>query len=215
MDIISAILGALLVGAGSYFGFFLTDRFDILKKGEGKWYLNKRYLIPILLSMAVWIAATLLHIRTMPLVISDALLLVFMTVLAVVDKAELRVPNSILKIMLILWVAVIAIYIILEVQNGLLLFMESLAGAIFAGIIFLLCYIITHKQIGGGDVKLSFLMGLYLTGGRVMGAIFYGIGCCCVFSIVQLCRKKLGMHDGIPLIPFLYIGVLITFLIIG
>lgn len=59
-----------------------------------------------------------------------------------------------------------------------------------------------------------FVMGLYLTGQRIMGAIFYGILLCCIYSIVQLCRKKMGFKDGVPLTPFLYAGTFITLLIV-
>lgn len=91
----------------------------------------------------------------------------------------------------------------------------SAAGSLFAGIAFLLCYIISRRQLGGGDVKLAFLLGLYLGGGRIFGAIIYGILCCFVYSVVQLCRRRLGLRDGVPLVPFLYLGTLIIFIISG
>ena len=58
-----------------------------------------------------------------------------------------------------------------------------------------------------------FVMGLYLTGQRIIGAIFYGALLCCVYSLIQMGRKKLGLKDGVPIVPFLYLGTLITLLI--
>ena len=97
---------------------------------------------------------------------------------------------------------------------GIALFAKSLMGGIVGGLTFLLCYLLSAKKVGAGDVKLSFVMGLYLTGDRIIGAIFYGTLVCCVYSIVMLIRKKIGLKDGVPMVPFLYIGVLITLFII-
>ena len=68
--------------------------------------------------------------------------------------------------------------------------------------------------MGAGDVKLVFVMDLYLTGQRILGAVFYGSLLCCAWSLLQLARKKLGLKDGVPLVPFLYLGTLITLFIL-
>ena len=70
-----------------------------------------------------------------------------------------------------------------------------------------------QRTDGGGDVKLAFVMGLYLTGERIMGALFYGTVLCCIYSIVQLIRKKLTLKNGVPMTPFLFLGTFITLLI--
>ena len=67
--------------------------------------------------------------------------------------------------------------------------------------------------MGAGDVKLVFVLGLYMTGERIMGAIFYGVLLCCIYSIIMLCRKKIGLKDGVPMAPFLYMGMCINLLI--
>ena len=58
-------------------------------------------------------------------------------------------------------------------------------------------------------------MGLYLTNARVMGAITYGVLACCVYTVVLLIIKKITLKDGIPLVPFLYLGVLLVMLVVG
>ena len=67
--------------------------------------------------------------------------------------------------------------------------------------------------MGAGDVKLSLLMGLYLSVEYVVGAIVYGCLVGAVYSIVQLLRKKLSRKDMIPFVPFLYAGLIIRYLI--
>ena len=172
-------------------------------------------IVLTILTCAVWIASSFLHGYELWRLIFNLCLSVFMTVLAAIDLEYKRVPNRVLLVMLAVYVFAAGIYIVTDIANGLAFVFASAAGSLFAGISFLLCYIISRRQLGGGDVKLAFLLGLYLGGGRIFGAIIYGILCCFVYSIVQLCRRRLGLRDGVPLVPFLYLGVLITFLITG
>ena len=172
-------------------------------------------IVLTILTCAVWIASSFLHGYELWRLIFNLCLSVFMTVLAAIDLEYKRVPNRVLLVMLAVYVFAAGIYIVTDIANGLAFVFVSAAGSLFAGISFLLCYIISRRQLGGGDVKLAFLLGLYLGGGRIFGAIIYGILCCFVYSIVQLCRRRLGLRDGVPLVPFLYLGVLITFLITG
>ncbi len=145
----------------------------------------------------------------------DMLLSGGMCLLALIDYRLKTVPNRILLVLLGLWAAFVSAAVIYDPETGLARLFVSLAGAIIAGTVFLLCYLISGRQLGGGDVKLSFIMGLYLSGSRIMGAITYGVLLCCAFSVIQLLRKKVSAKDGIPLVPFLYLGTMITMVIIG
>ena len=117
--------------------------------------------------------------------------------------------------MLLLWSGIIGISIIANTENGLGILFGSLLGALTGGLIFLLCYVLSRGQMGAGDVKLAFVMGLYLTGDKIIGAIFYGVILCMIYSVIQLIRKRIGLKDGVPLAPFLYIGTLITYIIMA
>ena len=172
-------------------------------------------IVMTILTCAVWILSSFLHGYELWRLIFNLCLSVFLTILAAVDLEYKRVPNRVLLVMLVVYALVAGIYIITDISNGLASIFVSAAGSLFAGVSFLLCYIISRRQLGGGDVKLAFLLGLYLGGGRIFGAIIYGILCCFVYSVVQLCRRRLGLRDGVPLVPFLYLGTLIIFIISG
>ena len=73
--------------------------------------------------------------------------------------------------------------------------------------------LLSKGQLGAGDVKLVFVMGLYLPGERIIGAVFYGTLICCVYSVLLLIRKKITRKDGVPMTPFLYLGTIITYII--
>lgn len=140
-------------------------------------------------------------------------LILGMAALAVADWKKQVIPNFFLLFLLLLWTGAVGIYMIKDTAEGLSLFFRSAAGCLTGGAIFLLCYLISGRKLGAGDVKLAFVMGLYLTGQRIIGAFFYGLLLCCIYSMVQMCRKKLGLKDGVPMVPFLYLGVLITLFI--
>lgn len=217
MRILSAILVAILVTTGYYLLVHI-----IAKKYEIDFRKKKNIIVD---KIVIWFGIFTLigsgvigYFRLPHMVIPHAILTVVlicsMSVLAIVDKYKQIVPNKILLIMLGIWVAVVGIYILLNIMGGIALFAKSLMGGIVGGLTFLLCYLLSAKKVGAGDVKLSFVMGLYLTGDRIIGAIFYGTLFCCIYSIVMLIRKKIGLKDGVPMVPFLYIGVLITLFII-
>lgn len=143
------------------------------------------------------------------------ILLCAMSVFALADAEEHFISNRLLLALLMIWAGIAGVTIILTTQYGLALMFQSLVGAIAGGLIFLLCYFLSKGQLGAGDVKLVFVMGLYLTGDRIIGAVFYGVIACCVYSVIQLIRKKIGVKDGVPLAPFLYLGQLITYFIMA
>ena len=217
MRIVSAVLAALVAAAGYYIAIPVMDRKYQMGLNCKRWRISSPGVLAvggITFLAAGGIGYLNLQEDSPALRILAMLLIWAMSVLAVLDYKKQIVPNRFLLLMLLLWTAVTGIYIILDTGNGLILFFRALAGAVTGGLVFMLCYLLSGRQIGAGDVKLVFVMGLYLTGQRIIGAIFYGALLCCVYSLIQMGRKKLGLKDGVPIVPFLYLGTLITLLII-
>ncbi len=176
-------------------------------------YRSWKVLSVLGVSAGVYLAATLLHSGTGIMTqIGNAVLLVFMTLLTFTDWLHTRIPNRILSVMGILWMVLASVSVIASPAAGIAMVGSGLGGALISGVSFLLCYLLSRGKLGGGDVKLSFLLGLYLGGGRIMGALITGMLICFVYSLLGLLRRKLSVSDGVPLVPFLYIGVLITLL---
>ena len=86
-------------------------------------------------------------------------------------------------------------------------------GVVFCALCFGIGYLLSKRTMGAGDVKLSLLMGLYLTGEYVVGAIVYGCLVGAIYSLIQLARKKVTRKDAIPFVPFLYAGLIIRYFI--
>ena len=216
MRIVSAVLAALVAAAGYYIAIPVMDRKYQMGLNCKGWRISSLGVLAvggITVLAAGGIGYLNLQGDSPALRILAMLLIWAMSVLAVLDYKKQIVPNRFLLLMLLLWTAVTGSYIIVDTGNGLVLFFRALAGAVTGGLVFLLCYLLSGRKIGAGDVKLVFVMGLYLTGQRIIGAIFYGALLCCVYSLIQMGRKKLGLKDGVPIVPFLYLGTLITLLI--
>lgn len=179
------------------------------------WYRDIRILQTMGLSAVVWLVSGLLG-RTAEspvILVTDAVLVSGLTVLTWIDLRRKLVPNKFLLVMLLIWGTLIGGCVIFRMAQGMEMLFRGIAGAVMSGGILFLTYLLTRKQVGGGDVKLSALMGLYLTGQRIIGAIFYGALLSSLFALIMLCLKKIKWNDGIPMVPFLYIGTLIVLLI--
>lgn len=136
--------------------------------------------------------------------------LLFMLTLAVIDAKLYIIPNSIL----IMWLVFRLIFIALEVLVTFTIYpvISSFLGAFIVFMLFLAVYYITKRSLGGGDVKLSFVLGLSLTTYFVFTAVFYALLLSAVFSIIALATKKLTRKDALPLGPFLFLGTVAAYL---
>ncbi len=139
-------------------------------------------------------------------------MLSMLAVLTVTDCLKRKIPNSFLFFFLIFWVLVTSIHMILDAGSGRDLLFSSLKGTIVGGGIFFLCYMISRRCLGAGDVKLVLVLGLYLTEKKIMGTIFCSMVLCCIYFFIQMARKKLVRKDSLPMVPFLFAGTLITLL---
>ncbi|MCM1044736.1 MAG: A24 family peptidase [Candidatus Gastranaerophilales bacterium] len=141
------------------------------------------------------------------------IMLVAMTFFCMTDYWERVVPNRILLLLLCLFVIILGLQGIRD-GNVLLKNLPAIVlGFIFCAISFGIGYLVSHGNMGAGDVKLVLVMGLYLTGEYVVGAVFYGCVIGALYSVIQLARRKLSRKDAIPFVPFLFAGVILRYLI--
>ncbi len=136
----------------------------------------------------------------------------FMGILAVTDGKKKVIPNAVVLAALGVFVVIITTGILTDSEEGIRQLGISLAGGIFAGLAFLICYVISRKAIGGGDIKMATVLGLYVGAQYILMDLFAGIVCCAIYSIVMIIRKKMTVKDGVALAPFLYLGTLLVLL---
>ena len=206
---------AVLTAAIYYMTVLLLDqKLELSLPRRGQWVFSPLVLLTGLAIPVFWCAAGWSGMESLS-VPEEILLLILlwgMAVLTITDRARKLIPNRFLLLLLLLWTVVVCLTIILDINTGMEIALRSVAGALISGAVFFLCYFLSRKQLGAGDVKLSFVMGLYLGGERILAALLYGVLLCCAVSLVLLLLKKITTKDGVPLAPFLYIGVLLVLL---
>lgn len=210
MVIVNSVFNAFLVLVINYGILVCTE-----KQRNIRFQRKKIMYLEIMTAVAVIVVGVLSPITMVTEAMLRYCFLGTLSAIAVTDWEKHFISNKLLLVMLLLWSGIIGISIIANTENGLGILFSSLLGALTGGLIFLLCYVLSRGQMGAGDVKLAFVMGLYLTGDKIIGAIFYGVILCMIYSVIQLIRKRIGLKDGVPLAPFLYIGTLITYIIMA
>ena len=215
MQWIYSVFTAALVTGACYGMLYRSDSvYQLELRKKGNWITDKAVFGIVGLTFIGTLAVGKLRLLLlgMPSALLLAVLLWGMAVLAVIDGKRKLIPNRFLLGLLMVWATVTGCLLIIHTESGLRLLFSSLAGALIGGAVFLLCYILSRGQMGAGDVKLACIMGLYLTGDRILGAVFYGTLLCGIYSLVQLFRKKLTLKNGVPMTPFLYMGTLLILL---
>ena len=87
-----------------------------------------------------------------------------------------------------------------------------LAAIAFGGGFYLLAAVSKGRWMGGGDIKLAFVMGLLLGLQRTALAMFIAFVTAALVGAVLIAIKRKGRRDSIPFGPFLITGTIITYL---
>lgn len=119
---------------------------------------------------------------------------------------ELRIiPNRLLAFMG-------AAVITLHGLTGPHLLLSALGGAISCGMLLLLPALLYPGGMGGGDVKLAAVIGLYLGWPAALLAVLLGIGLAVVAGWGWILATGRGLKTAIPFGPFLSAGAMIALL---
>lgn len=132
--------------------------------------------------------------------IMSSLIVIFFT-----DLKYGIIPNSVL----ILSVIVSVLYLFFIHSS---LFITHVFSAIGAFLFFLLIFLVTRgRGIGFGDVKLSFLLGLFLGFPKIVVALYLAfLTGALISAILVLWGKKRFFGGTVPFGPFLVLGTLIS-----
>lgn len=132
-------------------------------------------------------------------------------VLAVYDLKWYLLPDKILLPLIIPAILLICLSFIdsgsYKVVTGPLI-----AAVLFGGFFYLLAAVSGGKWMGGGDIKLSFLMGLILGIQKTSVAMLIAFNAAAVVGLYLLATKKLKRDHQIPFGPFLIAGTIVSYL---
>lgn len=139
-------------------------------------------------------------------------LLTGLIALAVYDTRWMILPNKIIFPMFTIVAGSILIQSILSSDYHLLI--TAATGAVVGGGIFYILFQISGGQwIGGGDVKLGFLLGA-ITGGPALAFLMLFLASLLgsIFSVPIILKKRLGSKAKIAFGPFLILSTVIVVL---
>ena len=210
MIILSSILAALSVVFLIQVALKVLQKdYDLELKSRKGIIVSRSVVIVSVFSVLIIVLLGNLRCSSYGLVrmILQVLLLWGMAVLTVTDYKKQVVPNRFLLILLAIWVLVAVTGMIVNFSTGLFWVAQSMLGAVVGAVIFGVCYILSKKQLGAGDIKLAVVIGLYMLPDCSICAYLIGSVLCCLYSILQIFRKKLGWRDSVPMVPFLTLGV--------
>lgn len=132
--------------------------------------------------------------------------------LMVYDFRWMRLPNKI--VYPLLWLAVSQVIIISAIRGDISGLLVAAFGSVaLGGLFYCLFQISAGKWIGGGDVKLGFVLGL-LAGGFLESMLILFIASIIgtLGSLPMLTKGKKGLKKRIPFGPMLILGCLIVYL---
>lgn len=139
--------------------------------------------------------------------------LVGLITLFVYDIRWMILPNTIVYSLIALALFQRSFELIFIADNPALVFKEVALGALVGGGLFYLLYIVSKgRWIGGGDVKLGFLIGILLGPKLALIALLIAFYSAAIFILPLMALKKLSRKSKVPFGPFLIFGLIITML---
>jgi leader peptidase (prepilin peptidase)/N-methyltransferase len=132
----------------------------------------------------------------------------FIFLLGVIDLKHRRIPNLYVDAALIFRSIFIIVQGFTEKNLGELVCC-SFVGFAVGGLVSGFAYVVSHKGIGAGDVKMFAVIGYFAGGIAAVDILTYSTLFCCICGIVLLVTKKCGKKDSIPMAPFAYAGTML------
>lgn len=130
-------------------------------------------------------------------------------VIFVYDIKHYLIPDKILY-------SAIGLVLLYTIVGSWELGVENLISALVAGLaasaFFLAIYLLSKgKAMGFGDVKLTFLLGLFLGWPSILVALFFAFCIGAAVGLLLITLKKKGLKSEVPFAPFLIMGTAIAF----
>jgi len=124
------------------------------------------------------------------------------------------IPNEVLIAALICRVLTLGAFLTFNPNSLLGELIGSLLGAFaVAGILFIGGRF--NNGIGAGDVKLFFIVGLFMGLDGSFRVLFYTVLSSFIYAVFALITKKLTLKDSLPMAPFAVVGFFITIILGG
>src|SRR5207302_11218436 len=136
-----------------------------------------------------------------------------LVVITFIDLEHYIIPNRVLYPTIFVSVPLLVIAAAAQSEWGNL--ERAVVGAVVAWVFFLVLHLVSPRGMGFGDVRLSFLLGLFLGWldlRHVFLGVFLGFLLGSIVGVVLMVLRRRGRKDHIPFGPFLAAGAVIAVL---
>jgi len=150
-------------------------------------------------------------IYNLPFAIYNLIIVCFLIIIFVYDLKHFIIPDKVIYPAILvscIWYFVSGIFFHLYTKYDIL---NTIYSAVGAAIFFLLIVLISNeKWMGFGDVKLAFLMGLFLGWPNILVALFLAFFIGAIIGIGLIATGKKTLKSEVPFGPFLVAGTFIS-----
>jgi len=143
------------------------------------------------------------------------ILLALLWPVAYTDFTAMRIPNLFIVSGLAARGIVLAAELIFAREDLLSVVLTEVAASVILFLVAVLCVLVARNSIGGGDMKLFVVMGLFLGLQGTWGAMFLSLIVSFVIAVVLLATKKKSRKDVIPFGPALMMGTYLSVFLTG
>lgn len=140
-----------------------------------------------------------------PQLINYLLLSSILVVVTFIDLEHYLIPNKVLAVGALLQLAV-------NLFTQQISLFDAFVGCLTGGGLLLLIAVASKGGMGGGDVKLAAMLGLFLGWQKVLLAFFIAAILGAVAGLILMALKGKGRKDALPFGPFLAMGAMVTLL---
>ena len=212
LEIIFALV-TVFVGLVAYCSYVYE-----LKPKEGLKKLKDEKLLIVLeivLSLFVLIVLNLMFHVNMSNYFKIQSLFSILIPIAVIDWYKHIIPNKLLIVLLVERVVCVALDFMMGLQDAGWYALGCLITAVIIYVLFLAMQLITKNGIGGGDVKIFAIVGLYLNAYGGIQCLLYSFIVSFFVSVFLLLTKNKNRKDELAFGPILLIGLLIKIVLMG
>ncbi len=128
----------------------------------------------------------------------------FLIIIFVYDLKHFIIPDK------IIYPAIAIVFIYNVLQGPALLMRSGLAAILAAGFFLSIVLVSRGRWMGLGDVKLAFLMGLFLGFPNILIALFFAFLIGAIIGVGLILAKRKTLRSEVPFGPFLVTGTFVA-----
>lgn len=208
----------ILTVIGTFIGF-IYENYSKFKDKKAFAKANKKHIIYFLISgVLLIILDCVLDIRYSNRLIDNIRLLIMLIILvpvAAIDYKKKIIENKVILISLGIRVIMLIAEFILDSRQAVINLKSMGLGFVLVLLMAIIGIFIIKNGFGMGDIKLMFIMILYLGFASSFSAIFMSLVLSMIASIYLLVKKEKSKKDTIPFAPFILLGTYVSVILTG